>query len=78
MYPNPANNTVKIQFTSKIFGLTTVSIIDILGKTLREYTISHPDGPVEKDLNITGLAAGSYYVRFFNPEIHYTKSLKIY
>jgi subtilisin family serine protease len=62
IYPNPAQNEVKIQSTQ--LKIDEVQIADLLGKIIYHSKISTVDS--EFSINISSLPAGIYYVKIFS------------
>ena len=57
LYPNPANDVVNVQCT--MYDVQEVEVIDVYGKVIN--TVNVTDNPT--CINVSGLAAGMYFVR---------------
>ena len=58
VYPNPAKDIVTVQGLDA-FVNPTISVVDISGKTITQTSVSGSS----YQLNVQGLAAGSYFIR---------------
>jgi PKD repeat protein len=70
LYPNPASSVVHIQSG---FGLTGISIVNILGTTV----IEKKTGSNLNILDISGLLEGFYFIKVRNAESTTTKRLQV-
>lgn len=60
-YPNPAVNRVKIVVNLEKSGLVNISLYDVFGKLVKEFTNEYADaGANETDLDISGIKPGVY------------------
>ncbi|RYD77435.1 MAG: T9SS type A sorting domain-containing protein [Sphingobacteriales bacterium] len=77
VYPNPANNMVKISFESVRKGEITLS--DITGKILRKENIAPGSQSISLPLDICGnqLPAGLYFIGLQTDNQHFVKKLQI-
>lgn len=66
LYPNPARELVYYSFGSLPHGLTDITILDISGKTVRNYTSL----PARGSLSLVGLEPGIYFVQIPGNPIH--------
>ena len=60
LYPNPAGNTVMVKYASGINGALLVTIKDMMGRTILTQKENSFEGTNELQLNISGLAEGTY------------------
>jgi len=70
VYPNPAADIIKLEIKTTQ-PLKSVAIIDISGKVLKAYNI------IDRELDIKGLNAGTYYIRVETEEGTLTKKIII-
>ncbi len=75
IYPNPAEQSTTIR-VSGVEGMVTVTIVDMNGRTVSTATLEC-SGDCEKMMNVTDLAAGSYFVRLQGNEFNAVKKLII-
>ena len=68
LYPNPANDIVNVQCT--MYNVQLVEVIDVYGKVIN--TVNVTDNPTR--INVSGLAAGMYFVRVSTEEGAVTKT----
>ena len=61
-YPNPVFNSLSMSFSNFPNGTYSVRLIDALGKTVRNINIS-TEGSCTKQLDVAGLAKGSYLLQ---------------
>jgi len=71
LYPNPASGTVTLQLQNNLVANATITINDILGKTVAKTTI---DG-TQSVINIAGLTSGMYFVTLKSGDHQVTKKL---
>lgn len=67
IYPNPAQETTQLLFNDPSLGPYRVQLIDALGREVRLFHL--PVGsasPIENELNIKGIARGTYLLRVIN------------
>jgi hypothetical protein len=77
IYPNPARDFVRVDLDG-ISGNTRGSLITPLGKVLREFSISDRSGAKSSvNVDISGLPAGLYLVRFDNSSFTHIQKLVI-
>lgn len=61
--PNPATNSVKVQYQSDKAETATITVYDVMGETVLIGTHLSQIGTNETALDISKLSAGEYYVR---------------
>jgi len=68
LYPNPTDETIKLQFSSKKSQTTTISIIDVLGRVVIQKAIQINNGENKIEIDVTQLSKGFYscYLRSDN------------
>ena len=72
LYPNPASNYTKVQFSSNVAGKVTLQVTDMLGSLLQQQTIAVNQGSFQ--LNTTSLSTGTYIVKMvYNGETYLQK-----
>lgn len=71
IFPNPSNDLISIRWKNQ--EVTELSITDVLGKTVRELSLSQG----EKSTGINGLQKGLYFVRLKNSEQQQSAPQKI-
>lgn len=57
IYPNPAKNIVSFE---KIENLKEITLVDITGKRLENYSIDY----LNNTINVSSLTTGVYFIRF--------------
>jgi len=62
LYPNPARNTVHLEVASLQSSHLTVRIIDASGRVAWEKSYPHPEHSPKRQMELSGLASGSYQV----------------
>jgi hypothetical protein len=60
VYPNPATNNLSISLNKSVSGNVEVSIVDLAGRTVSQQSFNASE---KLELNISGLAKGTYMVR---------------
>ena len=70
LYPNPANDVVNVQCTMNNVQVEAVEVFDVYGKLLQTVSMT----PETTRINVSGLAAGIYFVRVTTNEGNVTKS----
>ena len=60
VYPNPANELVRVKATGIANGETVIRIIDVLGRTVLKTKSNCNDGVLEAQINIATLRGGIY------------------
>lgn len=68
LYPNPADNTLFINFDNNRFNVSTIQIFDVMGQLISTETISSNINSI----NISDLTAGCYIIRLSNAEQAFT------
>lgn len=63
LFPNPAQDLLNVRWDSRSYGELTMTIIDHLGKTVRQETLSKGVSPLEHQVDVQNLAEGVYLVR---------------
>lgn len=63
LFPNPAQDLLNVRWDSRTYGELTMTIIDHLGKTVRQETINKGANPLEHQVDVQNLAEGVYLVR---------------
>ena len=71
VFPNPANDVVNVQCTMNNVQLEGIEVIDVYGKVVRTVVGANNYSPIR--INVSGLAAGMYFVRVTTDEGVVTK-----
>ncbi len=75
IYPNPAEQSTTIRVNG-VEGIVSVTIVDMTGRTVSTSSLEC-SGDCEKLMNVTDLAAGSYFVRLQGNGLDTVKKLVI-
>ncbi len=76
IYPNPTNKTVAIKIQSNNPQSTTISIIDIQGKTIFSETLQN-SGKLTKTLDLSTYSKGIYLIKVETPVEQITQKIVI-
>lgn len=63
LFPNPAQDLLNVRWDSRTYGELTMTIVDHLGKTVRQETLSKAASALEHRIDVQNLAKGVYLVR---------------
>jgi hypothetical protein len=63
VYPNPANNVVNVSLVNNNQFSGEIQVCDVYGKVVRTVVWANNDSPQPTRIDISGLAAGVYFVR---------------
>jgi D-alanyl-D-alanine carboxypeptidase len=77
VYPQPANASVQLQFTSESAGSATVRITNAAGQTLLTRTIATREGSNHLPFDIRTLPAGIYTLQLLNGNAHLQQKLVV-
>jgi len=66
-YPNPATDAVTLATDLTTAGPVRIELLDVLGRPVRQQTLTAPAGPLRQTLDLRGLAAGIYVLRLTPP-----------
>ena len=77
VYPNPAVGSAYVIIESAKTSEINLSVIDLLGKSVREMTFTATPGKNVKDLNIEGLSKGIYLIKVTDENGSYIHKLTI-
>lgn len=69
LYPNPSTDQCVLNFTSQHSGESRITILDVSGKTVRTADYTTTQGVNKAEVNIEGLAPGTYIVVLDGPVI---------
>lgn len=72
LYPNPAKESVYLDFVNKTGSETIVKIIDIKGKIVKQHLEPKYTGFGRIKMNISDLPAGNYLIELINDNKHST------
>jgi len=77
LYPNPANDIIKIDFNTNTNGSLTLEILDINGRTIVSKNENTQDGNNNIIMDISALESGIYFIKInLDGETYYEKILK--
>ena len=62
VYPNPANNKIVVKYTGTLGTTDYLKIYDLLGSEVYETETSNSFGEVEKELDLSKLECGVYFI----------------
>lgn len=62
LYPNPASNSVNVTFSSEESGEALVTIMNIMGQTVKSETVAINEGYNKLNLGISNLKSGVYMI----------------
>lgn len=77
IYPNPSNGQLSIEFNSNIQSEVQLTILDLIGKVVKENTIILHPGVNTKSFNFNDLNKGVYILRLQSGEDAYSEKLII-
>ncbi|MES2131011.1 MAG: T9SS type A sorting domain-containing protein [Bacteroidota bacterium] len=60
LYPNPAGNMVMVKYATEVNGALLITVKDMMGRTVLTQKENSFEGTNELQLNISGLAEGTY------------------
>ena len=63
LYPNPANDVVNVECKMNNVQLEGIEVIDVYGKVVRNVVETMCTSSLQTRINVSGLAAGMYFVR---------------
>jgi|GEM_PF-6207924 len=75
VYPNPSKEDIYVEITFPVTGSLQVSIVDPMGRVIRDVTSSIAPGDTEFRIEREGLVRGSYFLLFRSGEKSFTKLL---
>jgi len=61
--PNPADGVVYLSLGGNVSGSLQVRLLDVQGRTLRNWVFEKPEGAWNQSLDVSGLSAGSYFIQ---------------
>ena len=61
--PNPGDATVYLELDGNVSGSLEIRLLDVQGKTMRNWFFRKPAGAWNQPLDVSGLAAGSYFIQ---------------
>lgn len=64
LYPNPATDGFNVRFNSSIAASVNISLVDLSGKTVREYGAHSSSNLGQQWFNLGGISPGTYLVVF--------------
>ena len=74
LFPNPANDVVNVQCTMNNVQLEGIEVIDVYGKVVRTIVETCHGASLQTRINVSGCAAGMYFVRVTTDEGVVTKT----
>jgi poly(3-hydroxybutyrate) depolymerase len=72
--PNPADATVYVEMGGEVSGSLQVRLLDAQGRTLRNWVMQKTAGNWNQALDVSGLAAGSYFIQVLGTNYHAIKT----
>jgi predicted esterase len=67
--PNPITGIVYLELTHPDMGLLEISLLDIQGRTIRNWTYEKQSLSWNQSLNLAGVASGTYFIRIQGPTL---------
>jgi len=61
--PNPADGVVYLSLGGNVSGSLQVRLLDVQGRTLRNWVFEKPEGAWSQSLDVSGLSGGSYFIQ---------------
>lgn len=77
LYPNPATHTLKIDFISNDKQISTIEIVDVLGRVVSSKTVLLKNGKNNLSFDVSALAKGNYAVSFSTETGKHTESIQV-
>ena len=78
VFPNPTSNIFTISFISaQTVSQLQINVIDISGKTVYTETIKAFNGSLKKEINLSGISKGTYFIKLSSHEFIETKKIVV-
>lgn len=77
IYPNPSSDMVNFKFNIKTAQQINIEISDINGKLIRSESFGRIQGETNQNMNISGIAKGTYFVKIKGEKSIETRKLVI-
>ena len=77
VFPNPASEKVTVSFFNPTHSPATISLIAHSGQTVKAISTGNQEGWKSKEMNISGLNSGIYFLRIHNRQFTITRKLLI-
>ena len=77
VYPNPANEEITLEFISNNGNKMNLSITNILGERIKQYSISPIMGTNRYNIDLNDISNGIYFLNFNNNTLKYTEKIII-
>jgi len=77
VFPNPTSGITYIKFESSDVSEISVSVINILGKTIRQEIYHVGQGSNLKEMNLEGISSGIYFMKFTKANSSFVRKLTI-
>jgi len=77
VYPNPSSDMINFKFKIKTAQQINVEILDINGKLIHSENFGKIQGETKQNMNISGIARGTYLVRIKGEQTTETRKLVI-
>lgn len=77
IYPNPSSDKVNFKFNIKTAQQINIEISDINGKLIRSESFGRIQGETNQNMNISGIAKGTYFVKIKGEKSIETRKLVI-
>jgi len=62
LYPNPATQSTTMSYEAEVTGKATLKIVDVFGKTLKQWDWDKPNYQLQEDIPLDGLRKGVYMI----------------
>ena len=63
IYPNPVNNNANVDFMLAESSVVNVSIVNVLGETVKNNTYNLVSGNHQIDFDVTNISTGVYFIQ---------------
>ncbi len=77
VYPNPARDFMQIAFESDLTGEATLMMHNTTGQLITTENLSIREGMIQKEIDVTGLASGTYHLSIITNETRLTKKVLV-
>lgn len=77
VYPNPSKDYITIELIDLKESSVKVQLVDVIGKLIKEININNVHGNYKRELNVTDVEKGSYFLKISSNDISETKKIII-
>lgn len=74
LYPNPAKTCTKL-YISGIEGQANIILSDVQGRIINNYTEKSTNGIIEKNIDLSNITKGVYFIKVYNSNTNKTQKL---